>query len=216
MTERILRIIRCTDPGENQLTLAFACYFCALFTTAVALVSIGLDQKKDDDSSNEFRQTLLNNLTKQCYINGITNQTSCSYSCNCREVCTDASDDSDIICHQVCDTCNGTQVNYTGYAPDKCGNEQTFNFQDTCKLQQRSSDDSFQCFIENCSTASMAVYVYPINLPDEKHGGMHRIKQGLICLGVSIFCLFMSLCCCMVAPVDGTSGRDHESTNPYL
>ena len=194
---------------ENEWTPACACYFCALFTTAVVLVSIGLDQKKDDDSSNQYRQTLLSNLTKQCYINGFINQTSCSYSCNCKEVCTDASDDSDIICHQVCEACDGMQVNYTGYAPNKCGDEEAFIFQDTCKSQQRDSRGPFECFIENCSSTSMSVYLYPINLPDEEHGGMHRIKQGLICLGVSIFCLIVSLFFAWIWYM-----ADQESTNP--
>ena len=101
---------------------AFACYSCVLFTTAVILISIGLVRKSDDDSSNEYRQELLKNMTKECYAADVINQTSCSYSCNCKEVCSGT--DSDIICHQVCEACDGMQVNYTGYAPNKCGNEE--------------------------------------------------------------------------------------------
>ena len=188
---------------------AFACYSCVPLTAAVILVSIGLVRKSDDDSINEYRQELLKNMTKECYAADVINQTSCSYSCNCEEVCSGT--DSDIICHQVCDTCDGMQINYTGRT-DKCGNEATFHFQDACSSQQRYWHYDyypFECFIENCTSTSMSEYVYPINLPDEQHGGIHKIRDGCICGGVSIFCLIVFLFFVWIWYM-----ADQDSTNP--
>ena len=178
------------DP--NQGGNACPCPGCILIIAGIVLVSIGLSQKMDDDSSNEYRQILLNNMTKECYADEIINQTSCSYD-YCHNVCSYIEgSETELLCHEVCDTYHGDQVYYTAYAPNKCGIEEELIFQDSCKQWQRSLHHPFTCHVENCSSKTMYVYD-SVDIPDEQNGAMNDMRDGCICFGVGVL-----LCCTLI------------------